>query len=259
MESHNYLTIYFGVGYLLLFMLEDCSNVIENQLLAALPKNERDRLLPYLELCSLQTKEFLYTDSQPIEYVYFLQSGIASLLTCMDDGTFIEVATVGNEAMVGIPVFLGVQQMSWQACLQIFPGKALRMRAEIFKREVTIESPLHELLQLYTQALLNQITHLAACNRLHSVKQRFCRWLLVTIDKTSSQELMLTQESLSKMLGVRRAGISEVTTSLQELGFLRYTRGKMYILNRDGLRNISCECYDKIRREYDCLLRVDCN
>jgi CRP-like cAMP-binding protein len=185
-------------------MLEDCSNVIENQLLAALPKGECDRLLPYLELCSLQVKEFLYTDNQPIEYVYFLQSGVASLLTCMDDGTFIEVATVGNESMVGVPIFLGVQQISWQACLQIFPGDALRMRAEIFKREVTPQSPLHELLQLYTQALLNQITHLSACNRLHSLKQRCCRWLLGTTDKTGSQELMLTQESLSKILGVRR-------------------------------------------------------
>jgi CRP-like cAMP-binding protein len=237
-------------------MLEDCSNVIENKLLAALPQDERDRLFPYLELCSLQAKEFLYTASQPIEYVYFLQSGVASLLTRMDDGTFIELATVGNESMVGIPLFLGVRQMSWQACLQIFPGDALRMRAEVFKREVTIHSPLHGLLQLYTQALLNQISYLAACNRLHSVKQRCCRWLLGTVDKTSSHELILTQESLSRIIGVRRASINEVAASLQEAGLLRYSRGKMHILNRDGLRYISCECYDKIRQGYDCLLEV---
>jgi hypothetical protein len=151
---------------------------------------------------------------------------------------------------------LGVQQISWQACLQIIPGHALRMRAEIFKREVTPLSPLYGLLQLYTQALLNQITHLAACNRLHSIKQRCCRWLLGTFDKTGSQELMLTQESLSKILGVRRASINEVAIYLHEANLLDYSRGKMHILNRDGLKNTSCECYDKIRSEYDCLLEI---
>jgi CRP-like cAMP-binding protein len=237
-------------------MLEDCSNIIENKLLAALPKEECDRLLPYLEFCSIPVKEFLYTDNQPIEYVYFLESGVASLLTRMGDDTFIEVATVGNESMVGLPVFLGVQQISWQACLQVIPGNAFRMRAEIFKREVTPLSPLYKLLQLYTQALLNQITHLAACNRLHSIKQRCCRWLLGTFDKTGSQELMLTQESLSKILGVRRASISEVAIYLHEADLLRYSRGKMHILSRDGLKKASCECYDKLRSEYDCLLGI---
>lgn len=237
-------------------MLEDSSNIIENKLLAALPKEESNRLLPYLEFCSIPSKEFLYTDNKPIEYVYFLESGVASLLTRMDNGTFIEVATVGNESMVGLPVFLGVQQISWQACLQILPGDALRMRAEIFKREVTPQSPLYGLLQLYTQALLNQITHLAACNRLHSIKQRCCRWLLGIVDKTGSQELMLTQESLSKILGVRRASITEVAIDLHEADLLRYSRGKMHILNRDGLKNTSCECYDKIRSEYDCWLGI---
>jgi CRP-like cAMP-binding protein len=235
-------------------MLEDRRIYRENRLLAALPKEEYERLIPHLEPLPIKVKEFLYTHNQPIEYVYFLQSGAASLLTHMDDNTFLEVATVGNEAMVGLPVFLGVHQISWQACLQILPGHALRMPAETFKREVTPASPLHALLQRYTQALLNQVTHLAACNRLHSTKQRCCRWLLGTFDRTGSEQLNLTQESFSQMLGVRRASVSEVAASLQQAGILRYSRGKMRILDRNGLEANSCECYGKIKREYDCLL-----
>ncbi|MBW4509089.1 MAG: Crp/Fnr family transcriptional regulator [Scytonematopsis contorta HA4267-MV1] len=235
-------------------MLKDCRISMENRLLAALPKGEYERLIPHLEPFAIKAKEFLYTDNQPIEHVYFLQSGAASLLTRMDDNTFLEVATVGNEAMVGLPVFLGVHQISWQACLQIIPGSALRMRAEIFQREVPPTSSLHMLLQRYTQALFNQVTYLAACNRLHSTKQRCCRWLLGTYDRTGSEQLNLTQESLSQMLGVRRASVSEVAVFLQQAGMLRYSRGKMHILDRNGLEANSCECYGKIKREYDGLL-----
>jgi CRP-like cAMP-binding protein len=235
-------------------MPESPQSQLGNKLLTALPRAEYERLLPHLEPLPLKFKQILYEAHQPIQHVYFLQSGVASLMNRMGNGIAVEVATMGREAMIGLPIFLGVGQVSGQTCSQILPGNAMRMSAEIFKREITPASPLHILLQRYTQALLNHVAQLAACNRLHSVKDQYCRWLLGTHDRVGSDQFHLTQESLSQVLGVRRASVSQVATSLQQAGLLHYSRGKMNILNRAGLEASSCECYTKIKQEYDRLM-----
>lgn len=221
-----------------------------NQLLAALSREEYERLLPYLETVYLPLKQTLYEINEPIQYVYFPQTGIISLVAVMDNGDAVEIGTVGNEGMVGIPVLLETDQIPSRAFSQI-PGLAARIRTDAFKREVQPGSPLYILLQRYTQILFNQVAQSAACNRLHSIEKRFCRWLLMTHDRAGSDEFLLTQEFLAQMLGVRRAGVSEVASQFQEFGFIRYHRGNMTILNRDGLEANACECYTKIKQEFD--------
>lgn len=226
-----------------------------NQLLTALPQAEYKRLLPHLEPLALKCKQTLYEANQLIEHVYFLQSGMASLLTQLGNGTAVEVATLGNEAMVGLPVFWGVPQVSgWTSCVQILPGQALRMSAESFRQQVTPASPLYMLLQRYTQVLFHQVTQLTACHRLHLIREQCCRWLLTTHDRSGSNQFQLTQDYLSQLLGVRRSSINEVGVSLQQSGLLRYRRGRIEILNRAGLEASSCECYFRIKQEYDRLI-----
>ena len=172
----------------------------------------------------------------------------------MKDGEAIEAATVGNEAMIGVPLLLGTKSIPTQVVAQI-PGDALRMKAEVFIREVYWGSPLHTLLLRYMQTLMNQFVQTAACNRLHCVEERCCRWLLMTHDRVESDEFVLTQEFLSIMLGVRRASVSEVAATLQQAGFISYQRGRITILNREGLESASCECYQAIKQENERLLR----
>lgn len=228
-------------------------SICGNHLLAALPIEEYKTLLPYLEPLSLEVKYVFYTVNQPIEYVYFLQSGVAALIVPMGNDSFVEVVTVGNESMIGLPVFLGINQIS-QTCISILPGEALRMRADIFQSEIASAKTLQILLQRYTLSLFNQIAHLSACNCLHSIKERCCRGLLVTQDLAQSQPLLITQKSLSQRLGVRRASINEVAIALGQAGLVRYGRGEIQILNRTGLEAEACGCYTKIRQEYDCLI-----
>ncbi|GAA6614541.1 Crp/Fnr family transcriptional regulator [Scytonema sp. NUACC26] len=220
-----------------------------NMLLAAIPLEEYQRLLPHLELVPLEYKQFLYRPNEPIQYVYFVNYGVVSLLTVMENGEAVEVATIGNEGMVGLPVFLEAKTIPGEAFTQV-PGKALRMRADVFKREVTSASPLYKLLQFYTQALFNLIAQSAACNRLHSIEERFCRWVLMTQDRVGSNEFPLTHEFLGQMLGVRRASVSVVAATIQRAGFISYKRGKMTILDREGLEDITCECYGIIKGEF---------
>lgn len=212
-------------------MSKEHHKLIQNQLLSALPKEEYQRLLPNLETVSLPLKQIIYAPSEPIEYVYFPVNGIISLVNVTQDGGTVEAATVGNEGMVGIPVLLGSDRMVSQAIVQIV-GEALRMQAEVFKREVPPGSQLHKLLLHYTLALMNQISQSAACNRLHSVEERCCRWLLLCQDRVKSDSFLLTQEFLAQMLGVRRATVSGVAATLQEAGLIRYSRGKMTICDR---------------------------
>ena len=229
-------------------------NQIKNQLLSALPTEEYERLLPNLEAVSLTPKQIIYAPNESIEYVYFPNNGIISLVNFTEDGSTVEAATVGNEGMAGIAVLLGADRMISEAVSQV-PGDGLRMKTEVFKRQVTPGSPLHNLLLRYTLALLNLISQSVACNRLHSVEQRCCRWLLLCQDRVQSNEFPLTQEFLSQMLGVRRASVSVVAAILQRAGLIRYSRGKITILDRQGLEASSCGCYRVVKDEFDRLLR----
>jgi CRP-like cAMP-binding protein len=228
-------------------------NLIKNRLLSALPREEYERLLPHLETVSLRFNQIIYAPNEPIQHVYFPNSGIISLVNLTEDGGTVEAATVGNEGMVGIPVLLGADRMVGQAVSQIV-GDALRMKADVFKREVTPSSPLYNLLLRYTLALLNLISQSVACNRRHSVEERCCRWLLLCHDRVQSDQFYITQEFLSQMLGVRRSSVSVVAAILQKAGLIRYHRGKMRLLDRKGLEAASCECYRIVKDEFDRLL-----
>jgi CRP-like cAMP-binding protein len=234
-------------------MSKACRHPIRNQLLSAIPREEYDRLLPHLETINLTSKKIIYTPLEPIKYVYFPNSGIISLVNLTEDGGTVEAATVGNEGMAGIPILLGADQTIGQAIVQI-PGDALRMKADVFKREVTLGSPLHNLLLRYTLALINLISQSVACNRRHSIEERCCRWLLMCQDRVQANEFPLTQEFLSDMLGVRRSSVSVVAAILQKAGLICYRRGKMTILDRKGLESVSCECYRVVKEEFERLL-----
>jgi CRP-like cAMP-binding protein len=229
------------------------SNPVNNKLLAKVPREEYDRLLPHLKLVSLSSEQVLYEANELIDYAYFPLTGVSSLLNIMQDGQRIEAATVGNEGMIGIPLLLGTTQTPNMAISQI-PGDALQMKADVFQREVYRGCWLHTLLLRYTQRLINQISQTAACNRLHPVEKRCCRWLLMISDRVESDEFFLTPEVLSVMLGVRRTSRSEVIATLQRAGLIRYYRSKMTILDRLGLEATSCECYPLLKEEFYCLL-----
>jgi len=235
-------------------MSQDRRNLSQNKLLSALPTQEYERLLPYMESVSLNFQQIIYAPNQSIDYVYFPNSGIISLVNITEDGRTIEAAMVGNEGMAGIPVFLGADRMPGQAISQVV-GNALRMKADVFKYEVTPDTSLYNLLLRYTQALLNQISQSVACNCLHSVERRCCRWLLMCHDRVRSDQFTLTQELLSQMLGVRRASVSEVAATLQKEGLIRYNRGKITIRDRLGLEATACECYRVVKEEFERLLR----
>ncbi len=235
-------------------MSQDRRNLCQNKLLSALPTQEYERLLPYMETVSLNFQQIIYAPNQSIDYVYFPNSGIISLVNITEDGRTIEAAMVGNEGMAGIPVFLGADRMPGQAISQVV-GNALRMKADVFKYEVTPDTSLYNLLLRYTQALLNQISQSVACNCLHSVERRCCRWLLMCHDRVRSDQFTLTQELLSQMLGVRRASVSEVAATLQKEGLIRYNRGKITIRDRLGLEATACECYRVVKEEFERLLK----
>ena len=235
-------------------MSQDRRNLCQNKLLSALPTQEYERLLPYMETVSLNFQQIIYAPNQSIDYVYFPNSGIISLVNITEDGRTIEAAMVGNEGMAGIPFFLGADRMPGQAISQVV-GNALRMKADVFKYEVTPGTSLYNLLLRYTQALLNQISQSVACNCLHSVERRCCRWLLMCHDRVRSDQFTLTQELLSQMLGVRRASVSEVAATLQKEGLIRYNRGKITIRDRLGLEATACECYRVVKEEFERLLR----
>jgi CRP-like cAMP-binding protein len=224
-----------------------------NRLLAALPREEYERLLPQLEIVSLTFNDSIYQPGEPIPHVYFPLSGVLSLLTILANGTAIEVATIGNEGMVGLPVFLGAVTTPGSAIAQV-PGEAMRMKAEEFREEISRGSPLHALLHRYTQAMFHLIAQTAACNRVHSITERCSRWLLMTHDRVGSNQFVLTQEFLAQMLGVHRPRVNAVARALQGAGLIRYSRGRITILDREGLEAASCECFQVIKGEFDRLL-----
>lgn len=224
---------------------------VENQLLAALPRQEYSRLLPNMETVSLDFKQVLYAPSEPIEHVYFPNNGVVvSLLIIMKNSTAAEVGLVGLEGMAGLPVFLGVDTTPSQAIVQV-PGDSIRMKADVFKALVNRSDKLHGLLMRYTHALMIQISQSVGCKSHHSMQQRCCRWLLMTHDRVGSDPFPITQEFLSHMLGVRRAGVTEAAGLLQKAGLIRYSRGQMTILDRLGLEDACCECYRSVKAQED--------
>jgi CRP-like cAMP-binding protein len=208
-------------------------------------------LLPNLEAVKLPLGESLYKSGDVIEHVYFPETGLVSLVTHMQDGTAIEVGLIGKDGMVGIPVLLGDDIAFEEAIVQV-AGSALRLRADKFKEELRIEhNPLLTRLLLYTRTLMKQVAQTAACNRIHTVEERLSRWLLMCHDLMESDELPLTQEFISNMLGTRRASVGTAAAGLQAEGLIRYSRGNINILERDGLEDFSCECYRTVRGKID--------
>src|SRR5919197_173548 len=224
-----------------------------NRLLAALPRAEYLRLLPHLEPVSLAFRQSLYAAHTPIPYVWFIERGVVSVFRITQEGALIELAMIGHEGMVGLPVFLGTGGMLSQALVQI-PVTGLRMPAPVFRREVRADSPLHDLLHRYTRSYINQVVQGMVCNLVHSIAQRCARWLLLTHDRVDADQFPLTQQLLAQMLGVRRASVGTVASTLQKAGLIRYSRGVITILDRPGLEAAACECYRIIKAEYDRLL-----
>jgi CRP-like cAMP-binding protein len=224
-----------------------------NRLLASLPGGDREQLRPLLEPVRLDFKQVLYAPNEPIAHVYFPLDAVVSLLTVMEDGASVEIGTVGNEGMVGLPVFLGADSLPSQAFSQV-PGDALRMEAPVFREAAERLPALRRAMHRYTQALFNQVAQSAACNRLHSLEERCARWLLMTHDRVGTDRFQLTQEFLAQMLGTRRPSVSVAAGMLQQAGFIRYSRGRITVADREGLEGASCECYEVIRQEFDRLL-----
>jgi CRP-like cAMP-binding protein len=221
-----------------------------NRLMARLPPEEYQRLRPRLQLVPLALKQILYEARSSIDYAYFPNRGVVSALTVMEDGRAIEVATIGDEGMVGLPLLVGAKTTANRLIVQV-PGEALRMAEEVLRDEVSRDSALRRLLVLYHTAFLAQVSQAVACNGLHSVHQRCCRWLLMTQDRAHSDVFPMTHEFLAEMLGVRRSTVSEVLEPFQEKGLIRYSRGKCTVVDRDGLKAGSCECYQRINEEFE--------
>ncbi|HEX2206554.1 MAG TPA: Crp/Fnr family transcriptional regulator [Longimicrobium sp.] len=222
---------------------------VRNRILAALPRNERERLNPVLERVPLTLRQVVFEPNRAIEHVWFPEDAVISLLGLMEDGSAVETATVGNEGMAGVPVYLGAMQMAGQAFVQI-PGDAWRMPAEALREEVRRGNALSQLLGRYTQALFTLVSQSSACNRKHPVEQRCARWLLMTHDRVGGDRFELTQHFLSQMLGVRRATVSEAAGGLQNRRLIEYTRGRIAVLDRAGLEAAACGCYGIIRGEF---------
>jgi CRP-like cAMP-binding protein len=233
--------------------LEDLSR---NRLLAGVPEDELTVLAPDFEVVTLGLKDCMYREDEPIEHVFFPITGILSLVSQMKDGRGVEIATVGNEGMVGLPVFLQARSTSAHRAFSQIPGESLRLPAERFNEFLTGSSDggLHRALHRYTQALMSMIARAVACNALHPIQQRACRWLLISHDRIDGDEFLLTQEFLGQMLGVTRGSVNEVARALQDAGAITYTRGHVTVLNRRELESRSCECYAVIRTEFDRLL-----
>jgi len=229
------------------------NTVRQNHLLEALPEDELARLLPLLERVPLVLGDVLYESGEHLRHVYFPVNAIVSLLYVMADGASAEIAVVGNEGIVGISLFMGGETTPSRAIVQS-AGHAYRLPGQLLKDEFYRGGPMQHLLLRYTQALLTQMSQTAVCNRHHSLDQQLCRWLLLSLDRLQSNELTMTQELIANMLGVRREGVTEAAGKLQEAGLIKYSRGKIRVLDRPGLEARVCECYAVVKKEFDRLL-----
>ena len=224
-----------------------------NHLLAVLPEEEWLRLAPHLILTELPLGHVVYESGDQLGYVYFPTTSIVSLLYVMEDGASAEIAVVGNEGIVGIALFMGGETTPSRAIVQS-AGHGYRLSAKVLKQEFTRGGPIQHLLLRYTQALITQMAQTAVCNRHHSIEQQLCRWLLLSIDRLPSNELTMTQELISNMLGVRRSGVTEAALKLQSAGLIQYSHGHIAVLDRPALEKHACECYAVVKREFDRLL-----
>lgn len=225
----------------------------ENLLLAALPEEERNRLLPELKQVSLSPGEVIYESGIAQTFVVFPTAGIISLVNLIENGSSAEIAMTGNEGVIGVSVFLGVVSSVHRAIVQS-EGMGYRLKADVVKREMRLGSPLQQIVLRFTQALITQMAQTAVCNRYHTVDQRLCRWLILSQDRLRSNELRITQENIASLLGVRREAVTEAARKLQDVGLIGYSRGKISILDRSGLESRVCECYAVVKQEYDRLL-----
>jgi CRP-like cAMP-binding protein len=231
------------------------SGFLKNHLLAALPQEEAQRWLPRLEPVDLPLGHVLYESGSALSHVYFPTTAIVSLLYVMESGAAAEIAVVGNEGIVGISLFMGGESTTSRAVVQS-AGTGVRLNGQLLKDEFNRSGPVLHLLLRYTQALITQMAQTAVCNRHHSLDQQLCRWLLLSLDRLESNELVMTQELIANMLGVRREGVTEGALKLQHAGLIQYSRGRITVLDRAGLEKRSCECYAVVKKEYDRLLPV---
>ena len=224
-----------------------------NKILAALPHDEFEQLRPKLREVTLKMGEVLYQAEEEIHSVYFVTQGIISWLAVLEDGNTVEAGLMGPEGVAGIPVVLGARSTPNQALVQS-PVKAARIASEDLVREFRKGGKLNELMLRFVHSMFTQVAQTAACNRLHTLDQRLARWLLMTHDRVEGDEFPLTQEFLSRMLGVRRAGVSVAANSLKQNGLIEYRRGDIRVVNRQGLEEESCECYQIVKQEYEQIL-----
>ena len=225
----------------------------QNHLIAALPEAEWLRWQPLLERVDMPLGHVMYESGRTLSHVYFPTTAIVSLLYVMEDGASAEIAIVGNEGVVGISLFMGGESTPSRAVVQS-AGEGWRLPARAVKEEFERAGPVMHLLLRYTQALITQMAQTAVCNRHHVLDQQLCRWLLLSLDRLQGSELVMTQELIANMLGVRREGVTEAALRLQKLGLIRYARGHISVLDRLGLEARTCECYAVVRKEYDRLL-----
>jgi CRP-like cAMP-binding protein len=226
---------------------------VQNQLLAQLPPAEQQRWFPQLELVDMPLGEVMYESGGTLTHAYFPTTSIVSLLYVLENGSSAEIAVVGNEGIVGVPLFMGGGSTPSRGVVQS-AGKGYRPAAQRMRDEFDRAGPVLHLLLRYTQALITQMSQTAVCNRHHSLDQQLCRWLLLSLDRLQGNELVMTQELIANMLGVRREGVTEGALKLQGAGLIRYARGHITVLDRTGLQARSCECYAVVKREYDRLL-----
>lgn len=224
-----------------------------NKILAALPESEYQRLAPFLKPVNLNSGEILLEPQEPVKQVYFPQTAMISLVSIMLDGSTTEIGLVGNEGMIGLPAILGGKSTTSRTIVQI-SGSALQISADIIRQEFLRGENLQQILLLYTQALLTQVSQSAACNRQHNIEERLARWLLSVQDCVLQDELLLTQEFIANMLGTRRSGVTVAAGILQQAGMIRYSRGKITIINQSRLEETACECYRLVQDEFIRLL-----
>jgi CRP-like cAMP-binding protein len=228
----------------------------QNRLLQVLPDDAWERLSAHLELVEIPLGRVLYDSGVRLQHVYLPTSAIVSLLYVMTDGASAEIAVVGFEGIVGVSLFMGGETTPSRAVVQS-AGHAFRLPAQVLKQEFDRGGPVMHLLLRYTQSLITQMSQTAVCNRHHSLQQQLCRWLLLSLDRLNSNELVMTQELIANMLGVRREGVTEAAGRLQQSGAIRYSRGRITVLDRSALKHQVCECYEVVKRETDRLL-PDC-
>jgi CRP-like cAMP-binding protein len=229
------------------------SHPLENHLLAALPEAERSRLLPHLESVDMEAGKALYESGSRLNYVHFPTSAIVSMLYVMEDGASAEIAVVGNEGMVGVALLMGSGSMTNRAVVQN-SGAGYRIKANVIVDEFNRGGAALKLMLRYAQVLSTHTAQTAACNRHHSLDQQLCRWLLLSLDRLDSNEILITQETIANLLGVRREGVTGAAGRLQLAGAIRYRRGRIEVIDRAALEQRACECYAVVRNEYCRLL-----